>query len=136
VIVTCRWPLVTSSNHVRLPKKRRISRSSEFRLVRAQGVAFRGKHLILSVLEDDSLPESKVGFITTKRLGNAVVRNRTRRRLRAILVELGDRIVPGRYLVTVARQTAAEASYGALKREWTWLGHRANVFQLEPRTAS
>ena len=121
---------------MRLPKKRRISRSSEFRRVRTQGTAYRGRHLILAVLEDSSLPEIKVGFITTKRLGNAVVRNRTRRRLRSILVEMGDRILPGKYLVTVARQTAAEASYESLKREWTWLGHRANLFCAEPQTAS
>jgi ribonuclease P protein component len=121
---------------MRLPKKRRISRSSEFRRVRTEGTAYRGRHLILAVLEDETVPEIKVGFVTTRRLGNAVIRNRTRRRLRSILVDLGDRILPGRYLVIVARPTASEASYESLKREWTWLGHRANIFHAEPQTAS
>lgn len=114
---------------MRLPKKRRITRSGEFRRVREEGASFRGRNLILGVLAEGSLPDIKVGFVTTKRLGTAVMRNRVRRRLRAILVEVGDRILPGRYLVTVARPSAAEASYEALKREWLWLGHRAGIFQ-------
>ena len=113
---------------VRFSKERRLSRSSEFRRVGAQGGSYRGKYLILAVLADEELVSIKAGFITGKRLGKAVLRNRVRRRLQAVLVELGDRIRPGHYLVTVARQMAADASYVALKREWTWLGHRAGIF--------
>lgn len=113
---------------VRLPKKRRISQSRDFRRVREEGKSYRGRHLILGVLADGSLRDIKVGFVTGKRLGPAVVRNRVRRRLRAILVEEGDRVLPGHYLVTVAKVPAVEASFEALKREWIWLGQRAGIF--------
>jgi len=109
-----------------------MRRSSEFRRVRKSGTSHRGRYLILGVLEDARLSGIKVGFITTRRLGNAVIRNRVRRRLRGILVDVGDRIRPGRYLVTVARPAAAEAEFGELRREWIRLGRRAGIFVSEP----
>lgn len=118
---------------MRFSRKRRITRSIEFRRVREEGTSYRARNLILAVLADEALPWIKAGFITTRRLGDAVVRNRVRRRLRAILVEQGDRILPGRYLVTVARQPASEASFQTLKREWIWLGHRAGIFRAEAK---
>ena len=117
---------------MRLPKQRRMSVSGEFRRVREQGLSYRGKFLVLGVLRDESLPSVKVGFITTKRLGPAVCRNRVRRRLRNIIVEVGDQLIPGHYLVTIARQQAAQATYAALRKEWKWLGHRANLFARQP----
>lgn len=121
---------------VRLPKKRRISLSRDFRRVREEGKSYRGRNLILAVLADEALPDIKVGFITTKRLGCAVVRNRLRRRLRAVMVEMGDRVQPGHYLVMVARQPSAEASYVALKREWVWLACRAGIFLADPQSTT
>ncbi len=125
---------------MRLPKSRRIVRSGDFRRVREEGESFRGRYLILGVLPDDRLESIKVGFITTKRLGNAVTRVLVRRRLRSVLIEVGDRIKPGHYLVTIARPQASKASFEALKKEWKWLGHRAKLFlpkeSCEPSPAS
>ena len=102
--------------------------SGEFRRVREQGQSYRGKHLVLGVLRDEQLNSLKFGLITTKRLGNAVTRNRVRRKLRAVIQETGDDIRPGYFLVTIARKPAAEASYEALRKEWKWLIHRAKLF--------
>ncbi len=113
---------------MRLPKSKRMKLSGEFRRVRETGSACRGKYLVLSVLRDETLPSFKVGFITTKRLGNAVTRNRVRRLLRAVVQEMGPNIRPGYFLVAIARKPAADASYEALRKEWKWLMHRAKLF--------
>ena len=57
---------------------------------------------------------TRCGFVTSKRLGNAVARNRVRRRLREIVRPLLPRIAPGRDLVFVARPAAARADGAAL----------------------
>ncbi len=114
---------------MRFPKSLRIRRSADFKRVREKGEAYRGKHLILGVLRDPDGGAFRVGFITTRRLGNAVVRNRVRRRLRTIVREVGERIRPALLLVTVAKPRAAEAEYDVLRREWKWLGHRAKIFR-------
>jgi len=113
---------------MRLPKSKRIKLSGDFRRVREEGKTHRGKHLVLGVLRDESVPTIKVGFITTRRLGNAVTRNRVRRLLRAVVRDLGPEIAPGHFLVVIARRPAADASYEALRKEWKWLMHRAKLF--------
>lgn len=60
----------------------------------------------------------RVGFTTSKKVGNAVVRNRTRRRLRA----LADQIIPGNTkpgvdIVLIGRASTAKRSFDALERD-------------------
>jgi ribonuclease P protein component len=60
----------------------------------------------------------RVGFTTSKKVGNAVVRNRVRRRLRA----LADQIIPGNTkpgvdIVLIGRASTAKRSFEALERD-------------------
>ncbi len=60
----------------------------------------------------------RVGFTTSKKVGNAVVRNRARRRLRA----LADQIIPGNTkpgvdIVLIGRASTAKRSFLALERD-------------------
>ncbi len=64
---------------------------------------------------------ARFGIITTKRIGNAVARNRARRRIRAVIQESGEKIPPGTRIVTIARHRAATAPYAKLRSEWLWL---------------
>ena len=72
-------------------------------------------------------PPVRAAFGVGRKVGNAVVRNRVRRRLRSVLRELEDgtgidiadqpaaRLAPGTYLLTVAPE-AAELPYAELRR--------------------
>lgn len=115
---------------MRFPRARRITSRTLFQRVRAEGASFGGRFLVLGTLKDPLVaPEVRIGYITTRRIGNAVVRNRVRRRLRGILQRTGDRLKSGYCLVLIARLPAAEASSQALEKEWKWLAHRAGIFQ-------
>src|SRR5215471_16712143 len=81
----------------------RLRRSSEFKLVRDSGKSWTGTHLILLALHRGASLPSRVGMITTRRLGNAVVRNRVRRRMREIFRLNQHQIRDGYWLVTIAR---------------------------------
>lgn len=59
---------------------------------------------------------NRIGITTSTKLGKAVVRNRTRRRLREIYRLAEDRFVPGTEMVVVARVRAVGASYLQLER--------------------
>lgn len=112
---------------MKLPKGRRLVRSSEFSLVRTKGRTCKGHFLVLGVLPDPTVRSFKVGLVTSRRIGNAVVRNRTRRRLRAILQQTGERIQPGYRLVIIPRPSAAKASTDKLLKEWKWLLHQSGL---------
>lgn len=69
----------------------------------------------------------QAGFVTSKRIGGAVVRNRVRRRLRDIVRTEQARLQKGFWFVVVARPPAARASYAELKDEWLHLAERASI---------
>ncbi|RZU72430.1 ribonuclease P protein component [Micromonospora kangleipakensis] len=57
---------------------------------------------------------SRAGFVVSKAVGNAVVRNKVRRRLRHLVRERLDQLPAGSTLVVRALPAAAEASYARL----------------------
>ncbi len=57
----------------------------------------------------------RFAYAVGRKVGGAVVRNRLRRRLRAIMQEFGSVLEPGAYLVGVS-PGAAPLSYGELRK--------------------
>lgn len=105
----------------------RMRRREEFLAVRRKGETSRGKFLVLSCLHDSSVESFRFGFITPKRVGNAVLRNRVRRRLRAIVCSEGVLLVEGTYIVTIARWRAGTATFDELKQEWLRLAKKCGL---------
>jgi len=99
----------------RIPPPHRLRTSREYTAIKTEGRAIRGQHCLLLVLERPDSP-TKLGFIASRRsVGNAVQRNRARRRLREIVRRRFARMSPtGRWLVIVAFRTALTADHGAL----------------------
>ena len=107
------------------PRARRLTHAAEFEQVKENGRVQRGQFVLLSVLEaKDSF---RAGFITSRALGSAVVRNRVRRRLREIVRKHQREIGGGIWVVTIARASAASASYQQLEGEWLRLAKRASI---------
>ncbi len=110
-------------------RARRLIRPAEFLRVKTEGQAHRGSLMILGVLKirSDEPGPSRAGFVTSKRVGGAVVRNRVRRRLREIVRQQQPALHAGFWLVVIARSAAAQASYRALEDEWLRLAKRAFI---------
>ena len=110
-----------------LPRSRRLTRSPEFMQVKNAGRTHRGGLLIVGVV--DAVGESgfRVGFVTSKRVGGAVVRNRVRRRLREIVRRHQHAITTPVWMVLIARPAAARATSSALEDEWLRLAKRALI---------
>lgn len=104
-----------------------MTRRAEFGRVRNEGRSKAGRYLVMATLEDPSVEHLKLAYVTSRRVGNAVVRNRVRRRLRAIVSKHGARVESGRYLVMVARFRAGEADFHQLESEWLQLAKRLKV---------
>jgi ribonuclease P protein component len=120
-------PLNQPSPGLSFPKSKRLVRTLEFARVKSEGTAHRGRTLVLGVLAREEEEQFRVGLVTSKRLGGAVVRNRVRRRLRDIVRTQQGRLRRGFWFVVIARPAAARASYDALKDEWLRLAERASI---------
>jgi len=76
------------------------------------------------------LPQSgvrKVGFTATKKLGNAVKRNRAKRRLRALFCEYSDSLKDGTYIF-VAKPAIFDTPFSKLTNDFNKVLTRAKTF--------
>ena len=116
---------------MRLPRSRSITERQTFQNVRTKGNSKAGRFFVLGTLEDDALEGLHTGLITTKKIGNAVVRNRARRLFRAVLIKQGEAISPGRYLVFVARYTMKGASFADVEKDFLKLARRLRILKQD-----
>ena len=74
---------------------------------------------------------NRVGITVSKKLGHAVVRNRTRRRLREVYRLNEQRFQPGWDIVVVARTKAIHAEFGILTAAFLQLAEKAGILTTE-----
>jgi len=115
---------------MKLPRKSSMRERADFLRVKTTGQAKAGRFVVLSTLADPGIPGLRTGFITTRRCGKAHERNLLRRRLRAIV----QRHAPEfenlqRFLVTIARPGAADASFEQLEADWVKQAKRLQLFK-------
>ena len=121
---------------MRLNRSFSMKQHSEFSRARTDGEAKGGKYLVLSTLVDDETSDvsKKAGIIVTKKVGNAVTRNRLRRRIHAILAkhinEIDDKSGT-RYIVTILRWRAPEATFSELENDWLKQANRLGILTAQ-----
>lgn len=120
--------------HFRFPAARRLKLSREFARVRNEGRTMRGGLLLLAMLDLGDASEFRVGLVTSKKAGGAVVRNRLRRRLREIVRRHQHEVREGVWMVVVTRPAAARATAAGLEAEWLKLARRAGIVPAEPES--
>ncbi|MGC8476427.1 MAG: ribonuclease P protein component [Acetobacteraceae bacterium] len=96
-------------------KPTRLTRRAEFLRVAARGRKAAMPGLVLQALPRGDQAPARLGFTVTRKIGNAVVRNRTRRRLRAAArLVLGQAPCPGLDLVLIGREATRARDFAAL----------------------
>jgi ribonuclease P protein component len=97
----------------------RLKQRADF-LAAAGGAKVHRPGFILQMRDRGDEHPARVGFTVSKKVGNAVERNRVRRRLREI-VRLSDatRMPAGRDYVLVGRKQALELSYQRLAADFS-----------------
>ena len=112
----------------RFPRSRRLTLAAEFHRVRTEGSSIRGETLTLAFLKtSEARAQPRAGFVTSKRVGGAVARNKVRRRLREIFRKNQHKLAPGVWIVTIASNRSVRAPFYALEDEWLRLARRASI---------
>lgn len=122
---------------MRLNRSFSMKQHAEFSRARLDGEAKGGRYLVLSTLVDQEATKQrptdsskKAGVIVTKKVGNAVTRNLLRRRIQAILAKYIDRIDDQggtRYIVTIIRWRAPDATFSELEKDWLKQANRLGI---------
>lgn len=95
----------------------RLLKRAEFLAVR-RGEKRRGRLFLVEVLDRDDGGKARVGYTVTRKVGNAVVRNRIRRRLKeAVRTHAADDMAPGNDYVIIGRKDVLSAPFSQLKAE-------------------
>jgi ribonuclease P protein component len=92
-----------------------LKRRAEFLRVASKGRKAPSPGLVLQAMQRGDQDPVRLGFTVTKKVGNAVVRNRTRRRLReAARLLLAEHPAVGADLVLVGRDTTRARPFALL----------------------
>jgi ribonuclease P protein component len=114
---------------MRLPSRLRLKASRDFAKVRELGQSFPGRCVVLGVQKVPEQSHFQFGLITSRKIGQAVVRNRVRRLLREVLREQQERFSSDTRVVVIARWRAAEASLDDLRSDLMRTARRAGILK-------
>lgn len=101
-----------------LARQNRLLSADDFRVALRRGRRVAVGTVVVSALPTSSGAQARFGFIVTKKVGNAVVRNTIRRRMRAVARELVDGGLEGADVVVRALPGSADASWGQLRTDF------------------
>ncbi len=107
----------------------RLRQSSDFARVRREGKVYRHPAMLLSLC-DNSLRRNRYGFVVGKRVGNAVARNRCKRRLRALIADMHKSSRQGYDIVIVAKPAMLPQPFCDLRRIVNVLFRRARLLKV------
>lgn len=103
-----------------LARANRLRTAEEFRLTLRRGRRRAGRFTVVSTMRGAGGSASappRFGFVVSRKVGDAVARNRLRRRMRAVAYEALDGVPDGCQLVVRALPGAAAASWAELRAE-------------------
>src|SRR5437016_3811521 len=116
-----------------LPRDQRLRANQDFRRIYARGRSMANPAAVLHILWRSGdyarvAPGRRIGFVTSKKLGGAIERNRIKRRLReAVRLRLTD-LRDGPYdVILVGRTRAGEADWPEIRAAVEDLLRRANL---------
>ena len=111
-------PDILVADHAIAGKPGRLKRRPEFLRVASAGKKAAIGGVVLQAMPRHDSEPARLGFTVTKKVGNAVIRNRTRRRLKeAARLLLAERPVFGYDLVLIGRDSTRKRNFITLQAD-------------------
>ena len=104
----------------------RISRGKEYNCIYNKGRRMAGKYMIV-FSKENQLSHNRFGIVTSKKIGNAVIRNRAKRQIREVIRKNLNNLRPGFDVVVVARFNIKDTSFELIEKEFLRLMRKASI---------
>ncbi|MGI5920333.1 MAG: ribonuclease P protein component [Syntrophomonadaceae bacterium] len=109
-----------------LSKEKRINKGKDYNNIFHYGKKIPGRYIIVFI-QENNLGRNRCGIVTSKKVGNAVIRNRAKRQLRAIISNGWETINDGYDIVIVARKNITTAVFNQLVRDFYMVMRKAGL---------
>lgn len=115
-----------------MKKVGRITKNSDYREVFEKGSSVATRGLVLYNLPNGQVL-NRIGYVASKKVGNAVVRNRVKRLLKEAYRLYADDINKGYDLVVIARPNTASFDFAQAATELKRVFQRGGLFTMKTK---
>lgn len=109
--------------------RERLHLQRDFNTVFKKGLKLDNKAIRILAYKNEGQQIRRLGLVTPRKVGTAVLRNRTKRRLREIFRTNKHSLEPGLDLIFISRPETASLDYGSLKKIILGLLESAGLFK-------
>jgi ribonuclease P protein component len=109
-------------------REKKLRKTKEYATVYRRGEKIYGKYVLLFFMPNQQ-EISRFGVVTTKKVGNAVIRNKWRRRIKEIVREYGDDLQSGYDIIVLARPRIKESEFSSVKKDITRVLRKARLLR-------
>jgi ribonuclease P protein component len=105
------------------PKSARLRKRSEYRRVQERGRKVHTPHFLVFVIDQDG-EETRLGITVSRKVGNAVLRNLLKRRIREAYRRHRDVFPPGKEIVVLVKRGVGDLDAAKVEDELLRAGKR------------
>ncbi|MGL5347143.1 MAG: ribonuclease P protein component [Peptostreptococcaceae bacterium] len=110
-------------------KTKGLKKDSDFRKVYKHGKSFANRYLVMYILENKS-DSSRIGISVSKKVGNAITRNKIRRRIKeAYRLNVDENVKSGYDIVFIARVSSKETEYKDIEKAINHLAKKTKLIE-------
>ena len=111
-----------------MKKRFRVKKEKDFNAIFKEGKSFANRKFVIYRLENNE-QHFRVGLSVSKKLGNAVMRNQIKRRIRHILIEHKDQLVENVDFVVIARKGVEILDYAEMEKNLLHVLKLSKIYQ-------
>nr|WGE07932.1 ribonuclease P protein component [Bacillus subtilis] len=112
-----------------MKKRNRLKKNEDFQKVFKHGTSVANRQFVLYTLDQPENDELRVGLSVSKKIGNAVMRNRIKRLIRQVaFLEEKERLKEKDYII-IARKPASQLTYEETKKSLQHLFRKSSLYK-------
>ncbi|CAM3631263.1 ribonuclease P protein component [Marinicrinis lubricantis] len=113
-----------------MQKKYRLAKREHFHIVFKYGKSVVNHQFVLYYRSSRHIEHFRLGVSVSKKIGNAVVRNRIRRKMKEIVRLHKDEVARGYDLIMIARKPVTEMDYHQMEKSILHILRKASIINI------